>query len=41
MNDHCVSSWFCSHPVGPYLWDQEWTTDPYQDRPSLHLTIAQ
>jgi len=33
INDHCVSSWFCSHPVGPYLRDQEWTTNPYQDRP--------
>jgi len=32
INDGCVSSWFCSHPVGPYLWDQEWMTNPYQDR---------
>jgi len=41
MNECCVSSWFCSHPVGPYPWDQEWTTNPYQDRPPPHLTIAQ
>jgi len=41
IDDRCVSSWFCSHPVGPYPRDQERTTDPYQDRPSLHLTIAQ
>ena len=40
MNDCCVSSWFCSHPVGSYPWDQEWTTDPYQDRLLLHLTLA-
>jgi len=41
IDNRCVSSWFCSHPVGSYLWDQERTTDPYQDRPSFHLTIAQ
>jgi len=41
INDCCVSSWFCSHPVGPNPWDQEQMTDPYQDRPLLHLTITQ
>jgi len=41
MNKRCVSSWFCSHPVGPYPWDQEWMTNSYQDRPLPHLTIAQ
>ncbi len=40
MSNCRVSSWFCSHPVGSYLWDQEWTTNPYQDRPSSHLTIS-
>jgi len=33
----CGFSWFCFHPVGPYLRDQEWMLDPYQDRPSQHL----
>jgi len=23
INDCCVSPWFCSHPVGPYLRDQD------------------
>jgi len=41
INNHCVSSWFCSHPVGPDLQDQEWMTNPYQDRLFFHLTIAQ
>jgi len=34
-----VFSWFCSHPVGPYLQDQEWTLNPYQDRLFSHLTF--
>jgi len=40
IDDRCVSSWFCSHPVGSYPRDQERTTDPYQDRPSSNLTIS-
>jgi len=35
----CGFSWFCSHPVGPYLWDQEWMLNPYHDRPPFHLTF--
>ncbi len=38
MHNHCVSPWLCSHPVGPHPRDQERTTNPYQDRPLLHLT---
>jgi len=40
IDDCCVSSWFCSHPVGSYLQDQEWMTDPFQDRLSSNLTIS-
>jgi len=40
IDDRCMSSWFCSHPVGSDLRDQEWMTDPYQDRPSSNLTIS-
>jgi len=41
IDDRCVSSWFCSHPAGPYPREQERTMAPYQDRPLLHLTFAQ
>jgi len=40
-SDCHVSSWFCSHPGGSYLRDQEQMTGPYQDRPPFHLTITQ
>jgi len=35
----CEFSWFYSHPVRPYLWDQERMLDPYQDRLFQHLTF--
>jgi len=41
IGNHCVSSSFCSHPAGPYPWEQERTMAPYQARPLLHLTFAQ
>ncbi len=36
-DDHCVSSWFRSHPAGSYPWGggREQTMDPYQARPFL------
>jgi len=40
ISNHRMSSWFCSHPVRSYPRDQEWMTDPYQDRPSFHLTFS-
>jgi len=41
IDDRCVSSSFCSHPVGPYSREQEQTMAPYQARLLLHLTFAQ
>jgi len=40
-DDRCVSSWFRSHPAGPYPWDWERTMDPYQARPFLapHISL--
>jgi len=35
-----VSSWFCSHPAGPYPRDQGQTTHPDQNRPFQNLTYS-
>jgi len=35
----CVFPWFCSHPVGANLQDQEWMPNPDHDRPFFHLTF--